>query len=298
MIDLWYGDTLKIGHLGSPQRWVNVLGRAGSEAVQLSASLNGGPDQLVSMGPDGHRLANPGDFNVEIDRANLGVGVNELRLTAIDSGGRFETQTVRLEVTGDRTWPLPYSIDWSQVSAIHDVAEVVDGLWELTEDGVRVVEPYYDRVIGLGDLTWTDYEIETTVTFHGMRVPDEEKGDAGAMVIHAALATRWPGHDDDSLQPRVKWYPLGATAEFRVNPGWEGCSWRILGGDGIVVNEERERVIRTGVKYGMKHRVETRDDGGADYRVKLWEADGTCCCRRDRMMWPQEEHYCWPITQS
>jgi len=246
MIDLWYGDRLRIGHLGSPQRWVNILGRVGSDVVQLATSLNGGRMLAVSIGGDGHRLARPGDFNVEVDRADLVEGQNQVELTATDSCGRFETRTVTLEVTAD---------------------------------GVRSVEPYYDRVIGLGDVTWTDYEIETTVTFHGIREPFEEKGDAGAMVIHAALATRWPGHDDDGLQPRVKWHPLGATAEFRVNPSWEGCSWRILGGrsetsgEMVVVNAEKERTIRTGVRYGMKHRVETLGDGGADYRVKLWEAD-------------------------
>jgi hypothetical protein len=27
MIDIWYGDHQRFGHLGRPQRWANVLGR-------------------------------------------------------------------------------------------------------------------------------------------------------------------------------------------------------------------------------------------------------------------------------
>ena len=31
MIDIWYGDEQRFGHLGVPQRWVNVLGRVDPE---------------------------------------------------------------------------------------------------------------------------------------------------------------------------------------------------------------------------------------------------------------------------
>lgn len=272
MIDLWYGHRLRLGHLGTPQRWVNILGRVSPDVESLTASLDGGPGQAIAIGPDGHRLARRGDFNVEIDRAGLTPGRHELELAADPIGGGTDRRLVELQVTEPKSCPLPYTIDWSTVGAIRDVAAVVDGRWELTPAGVRSVEPYYDRVIGLGDLNWTDVEVSTTVTFHGLIEPDEGRGDAGAGVIHAALATRWPGHDDDGRQPRVKWWPLGATAEFRVNSQWSGCSWRILGGEGVVANSPHGRGIALDRPYGMKHRVEELPDGGARYRVKLWEA--------------------------
>jgi hypothetical protein len=272
MINIWYGDVQKYGHLGTPQRWINVLGRVEepNNLCQFTYTLNNAPEQSLSIGPDHHRLANPGDFNVEIDHEDLKEGHNSLVLNAKYDNGRRATKTVILDITKGHTWPLPYHINWSQTSAIHDVAQPVDGLWKLTPQGIRVVEPYYDRVIALGDLSWTDYEIQTTVTFHVMRVPDKSAGDGGANVIHAALAVRWPGHDEDNNQPRVKWYPLGATAEFRVNPTWENCSWRILGGSGAVINSDHTQTIEPNIPYHMKHRVQSQPDGNTTYSVKLW----------------------------
>jgi len=272
MIDIWYGDEQSFGHWGVPQRWINVLGRVDpSRVLRLEYMVNGGPPAPLTIGPDRHRLAYPGDFNVEIDHVDLDKGPNTVTLIAIDADGRRFFREITLRVTRGRTWPLPYRIDWSRASSIQDVAQVVDGRWTLTPDEVRTLEPYYDRVIALGDRTWTDYEITATVTFHGLRLPSREDG--GANVIHAALAVRWPGHDDDRNQPRIKWYPLGATAEFRVNPSWEGCSWRILGGDGMCVESDAGRALALDVPYIMKHRVQSGGDGIARYRVKLWADD-------------------------
>ncbi len=275
MIDIWYGDHQRFGHLGRPQRWANVLGRVSDadRVERFTYALNDGEALQLSLGPDGHRLANSGDFNVEIDLDDLQAGENLLRLDAHHADGRHESRDVILSVEKGRSCTLPYRIDWSEVEHIQDVAQVTDGLWRLTDSGVRVVEPYYDRVIALGDQTWADYEIRTTVTFHGMRIPDRSAGDGGANVIHAALAVRWPGHDEDGRQPRVKWYPLGATAEFRVTPSWEGCSWRILGGGGIFTNSEKSRTIQWETPYQMSHRVTALPDGGAAYQVKLWGID-------------------------
>jgi hypothetical protein len=275
MIDVWYGDHQRFGHLGRPQRWVNVLGRVRNcDRVQrFTCSLNDGVDWPLMLGPDGHRLANPGDFNAEIGWDDLRVGENALRLKVWYDDGRSRERGVVLSVDRQCVCSLPHRVSWADAGHIQDVAQVTDGLWRLTEAGVRVVEPYYDRVIALGDLAWTDYEVRTTVTFHGIREPDRQAGDGGAGVIHAAIAVRWPGHDDDGQQPRVKWYPLGATAEFRVNPSWEGCSWRILGGGDVVVNSDRQRGILRETPYRMKHRVCTASDGGAVYRVRLWQAD-------------------------
>ena len=274
MIDIWYGDEQFFGHRGLCQRWVNVLGRVDVERIRfLECAINGGAPLPLSIGPDGHRLGYPGDFNAEIDADVLMEGENRVRITAVDAEGERVSREVVVHFTRKGNCSLPYRIEWNRVRSIDEVAQVVEGQWALTEDGVRVLEPYYDRVIGLGDLSWRDYEVATTVTFHGLRVPREEAGDAGANVIHAALAVRWPGHDEDGRQPRVKWYPLGATAEFRVNPEWRECSWRILGGGKICIEAEGKRDIELEKRYGMKHRVESGPGGTARYRVKLWPAE-------------------------
>ena len=65
-------------------------------------------------------------------------------------------------------WPSTYSIDWDAGGAINDVAQVVDGKWKLEAGGVRAVEPDYDRLISLGDVNWTDYEVTFPVTFNAL----------------------------------------------------------------------------------------------------------------------------------
>ena len=274
MIDIWYGDKQHFGHLGIPQRWINVLGCVDPErTASLQYSLDNAALRPLSIGPDGHRLADPGDFNVELEFETLTAGHHTLTLIAADRDGNHTQCNVTLVLEDRKSCPLPYRIHWNRVSSIQEAAQVVDGQWTLTSQGVRVVKPYYDRVIALGDLSWMDYEVRTTVTFHGLRMPCAEQGDAGANVIHAALAVRWPGHDADGRQPHVKWFPLGATAEFRVNPSWEGCSWRILGGGAIVVEAEEKGAIDLERPYAMEHRVDSTPDGATRYRVKLWEAD-------------------------
>lgn len=274
MIDIWYGDEQRFGHLGLPQRWINILGRVDTKrVVNLEYVLDDAAPQPLSIGPDGHRLASPGDFNVELAFDALTTGFHTLAIIATDSGGNSAQRNVTLVMEERKRRPLPHRIQWNQVPRIQDAAQIVDGRWKLTTQGVRVVEPYYDRVIALGDLSWTDYEVRTTVIFHGLRVPNKEQGDAGAGVIHAALAVRWPGHDMDGRQPHVKWYPLGATAEFRVNPSWKGCSWRILGGGGIVAEETDKRAIELEHPYIMKHQVVSARGSATRYRVKLWKGE-------------------------
>jgi hypothetical protein len=242
------------------------------DIASLDYSLNDASPIPLSVGPDGHRLANHGDFNIEIDRAHLQTGENTVEIIARNHQGHKSRTMVILVMHESIGCELPYAIDWSAVERIHDAAQVVDGLWSLTEDGIKVVEPYYDRVIAFGDQSWRDYEVTVPVTFHGMRHP--VKGtDGGAGVIHAAIAVNWPGHDEDNHQPHVKWYPLGATAEFRLEPELKNCSWRILGGARKVVEEDSTRPIEYGRQYVMKHRVRTCSDLSTQYSVKLWRAD-------------------------
>ncbi len=155
---------------------------------------------------------------------------------------------------------------------IADVAQVVDGEWELTPAGVRTAERYYDRVIAFGDESWRDYEVATTITVHAVTPPKQDPNTT--RVTHAAIALRWPGHDADGKQPSVKWHPLGATAEFRLGHDLQQCRWRIFDGKrDFYVESTRRRAIEFGKPYRMKHRVETLECGTSRYRVKLWPDD-------------------------
>ncbi|MGB7345522.1 MAG: PQQ-dependent sugar dehydrogenase, partial [Pirellulaceae bacterium] len=127
-IDLWYGPKQRFGHNGNPQRWVNVLGKLKGQhdSVSLSYSLNGGEEQVLSIGPNGTRLANRGDFNVEIDRSELADGENSIVLHARD-GSETTSETVSLQYVSSAPTRFPLHIDWSKAKRIDEVAQVTDG---------------------------------------------------------------------------------------------------------------------------------------------------------------------------
>ena len=274
-INLWYGEEQNFGHLGTPQCWVNILGNisAPDSVVLACAVINQSDTMILSLGQDYHRLARPGDFNVDIDRHKLRVGENLIEIVARDSSGRRASKTVKVRLHAGNTWPLPYEIHWDEVNQITDVAEILDGKWELTADGVRTSELYYDRILTIGDSTWTDYELETMLIFHDFTPPTP--GPPTYNVSHAAIASRFPGHDVDDFQPYRKWFPLGATSEFRLTAQLDSCRWRIFDGENLYVEQspEQYRTIELGRVYGMKHRVETLPDGQTRYSVKLWPSD-------------------------
>lgn len=275
-IDVWYGDTQSFGHLGGhPQRWVNILGSVSpaDKVRSLAYSLNGGPMRLLKFVQDKQRLAQPGDFNVEILRQGLKPGSNAVRIQAKSKHGMVTEKLVTLEY-GEESgrWPLPYEIDWSKVSQISQAVQIVDGKWSLTAKGVRSIAQHYDRILAFGDESWSNYEVSTTVTFHNFTPP--KMGLNGTNVIHVAIATRWPGHDPDGKQPTLKWHPLGATAEFSSGHDLQAWHWRIFDGKkGLGVQSERGRAIELEKTYHMKHRVETLPDGRSHYLVKLWPVE-------------------------
>jgi hypothetical protein len=65
---IFYGAEQRFGHLGQPQRWINVLGNVdrSDRLKSLSYRLNEGMLHPLSVGSDLHRLAESGDFNVEL----------------------------------------------------------------------------------------------------------------------------------------------------------------------------------------------------------------------------------------
>ena len=123
VIDTWYGLNQSIGNIGQPQTFANVLGNVSDPdgIASLSYTLNGGPSRQLTIGPDGLRLDLAGDFNVDLNRADLTEGNNLVEITAIDNGGSETSTTVNLNYSGLTSWPEAYQIDWSQTSSIQDV---------------------------------------------------------------------------------------------------------------------------------------------------------------------------------
>lgn len=269
-INLWYGHQQSFGRPGLPQRWINILGNVSpaGDLQSLNYSLNGEPVRPLAIGPDHYRLAEPGDFNIDILARDLKIGVNQVVITAVDRWNQPTQARVEVEFVPERTPFLPYSIDWQAAGNIQEVAQVVDGLWAIGPDGVRPLEPGYDRLIAIGDMWWRDYEVTVPVTIHGAE-PQFSFPSHGAAL---SLILRWQGHRRwDERQPAVGWWPLGASgAVVWVNP--TDFELRLFGNKDLPMDlTSAPKRLQLNVPYYFKMRAETIPGFVTLYRLKVWE---------------------------
>lgn len=272
-IRIWYGDQQRFGHLGEPQRWINVLGHITEpeEVDSATFSINGRGERFLTLGGDLHRLALPGDFNVELSWEEVDEGSNKLVIIAYPKKGRPVSKKMTFHVEKNRTWPLPYYVDFSEVENLQEAVQVVDGHWRLEEGGARTVQRYYDRVLTMGDTTWKNFETTVRLTIHDFT--PSEPGPPTYNVTHFGVAMRWRGHHRDGRQPSRKWFPLGAQGEFLLKEDPDSCRWRILF-DGIPEKprkySDQYNELALGRPMFVKTQVATMDDGRTRYRFKQW----------------------------
>lgn len=276
-IDVWNGSSQTFGQLGSnAQRFINVLGHVSgpSPISSLVYSLNGGSSRFLSRGADGRRLQKNNDFNVEIEHLDLINGANTLAITATDSSGGQHTEYVTLNYQAGNSWPLPYSIDWSNVSSVEDASQIVDGMWYIENDSVRTGDIGYDRLLNIGDISWTNYEVTVPVTLHGLDpiCSDIASNNCNGGPILGLLA-RWQGHHPSTSQPSSNWIPLGALGayqwKYNLSKLTTEPALHLIGGQGSSVVKDRSIPLPVDVPHIFKLRADTV---GADhqYKFKIW----------------------------
>ncbi|MCB0186257.1 MAG: hypothetical protein KDE31_18435, partial [Caldilineaceae bacterium] len=277
-ITFWYGDEQPFGQWGNPTPWVNVLGNVTS-TVGISTvvyTLNGGVSQQLSLGPDTQRLAEAGDFNIELAIADLHAGANPVMVTAIDTNDLRATATMTVNYTAGQVWPLPDTADWNAAATIHAVAPVVDGQWTKEGATIRPLVFEYDRLISIGDLSWQSYEAVVPVTIHDI---DEEGYDFPSSGPGVGILMRWQGHfQEGAEQPRVGWRNLGGLGWFRWELDGNGNPLphgQLLGYNGVQITTNYQLVPALELPYLMRMQVETVANGGDWYRYKVWPAAQT-----------------------
>ncbi len=274
VIDVWYGNTQDFGQIGRPQRWQNIHGNVSDPdgITSLTYRLNGGPIKTLSVGPDTRRLFRLGDFNVDLDDQDLVDGANTVVITAVDGTNEQSTQTVTVNYTSGNVWPSSYIADWSTATDIHDVAQPIDGAWALESGGVRSIDPSYDRLMGIGDVAWTDYEVEFPVTVNAVDDSAFTNGTSGRGAGLGVLM-RWNGHTDNPVtfpQPKTGYLPYGGIGWYWwTSPG--SARLRIDGNNQVVLDSSATRRTPTiGVEYIIKMRVTTEPGVGGLYELKSW----------------------------
>ena len=274
LIDVWYGPNQRFGDLGTPQRWINIVGKVTSPngVKSLSYRLNGQQaTRQLSMGPDENRLHSLGNFNAEIDIAEANVGLNSVEITAVDNLDYPTIEVITVEFSNNAVWSLPYTVDWSSVAQLRDAVQIVDGLWEIQGSEVRPLELGYDRLIAIGDMSWTDYEITVPFTVHGLEPGYVYPGPSFSPGIGVLL--RWSGHFDwNGAQPNTGWWSFGGFGWYRWRqPTAGGERFQIMGNDGSIIADRAESNFSFGVPHVLKMRVETPPNEGSIYSLKMWE---------------------------
>lgn len=275
-INLWYGESQHFGRQGVPQKWVNILGSIEStdQLQSLNYTLNGGSPSDLSIGPDTRRLANNGDFNVEIDIDDLQEGENTVTIEFKTIDGDSFNKSVTLDFASDQIWPNPYSVDWERVSNIQDAVQIVDGKWEYDAEGVRPSEIGYERILAIGDTLWEDYEITVPVTVHSV---DSNGYNPVSVSPGLGIAMRWQGHSDLGDMLDGPWQPVIGSIPFGADIWYDWASGGMLyleGENELFEEDPSARTIELGQTYLFKFRVETPSDQseGSLYSFKMWEA--------------------------
>lgn len=277
VIDVWSGSLIEIDE-GTAQRWVNILGnvRDPQGVASLVWSLNGGPVEGLSLGPNDRRLVREGDFNVDILRERLEPGENTVELRATDNLGEVTTALVRVDAGDTPVAPFPIEIDWSTIDTLDGLIEVIDGNWQI-EDGHAVIGPDaqgYDRLLGIGDRDWTDFDVRTTVT------PELLGTDLGfaSTTPGFGFLLRWNGHNDSvapGSQPQQGFRPDGGLTPTPYGgfPFYtfeeEAGVFEMQDDRGGIPTKDDSLQVELGVTYNLRAQVQSIT-GGAVYRAKLW----------------------------
>ena len=268
-IELFNGSSASFGSPGLTQPDVNIAGRVGpvGQIVSLTYSLNGGGPLPLGIGPDGRRLAQPGDFNVAFPAATLSPGSNTVTVRAVDGVGRVSTVAVTVTWTPGRTWPTTYTVNWSSVGNVHTVAAPIDGKWVVEGATVRTAQVGYDRLLAIGDGTWTSFEATVPVTVLGFDAGGYTTVNGGPGI---GFVPHWIGHVPvDAKQPAwgfdgrfggIAWYRDHRLAGKRLEVRDAG--------NALVATSAR--TLTLGVTYTFKMRSEV-GSSGRRYLFKVWQ---------------------------
>lgn len=276
-LEIWYGDNETVSDDCLTQQYVNILGRvtSSSKDIRLTYRLNSAPPREIEVGPNLFRLAADGDFNIDISVSDLADGQNEVEITAENGAGdqAIHTVIVNRERSAESLQPPDQQIRWEMVNLSEGPADVIDGRWEITPEGIRSVEPGYDRLVALCPMSWQNFELTVPVTVHAIE-PRKEWPSNGSGV---GVAFHWNGHEDwNDIQPDYGWYPIG---------GFNVLSWDYAGGrtephESILLNgneywplDESVTELQIGQTYMFKLRSEHVPGYGSLYKSKVWLAN-------------------------
>ncbi len=284
-ITVWYGSTQPFGLPGQPQKWMDVLGNvtdADNDLTKLEYKVNNGVYVPLNFGgngsvADGRRLYNKGDFAIDLAVSGLNNGSNVVTIQATDALGAITQKQVTVLFTAGQTWPLPSDVDWDQTGNLLNVSAVVDGQWGLQNDGkVHTVLTGYDRVLNIGDISWSNYEAVVPVTINGY----DSDGFTGIQYAPAVgVVMGWQGHSDSPIvcdQPKCGWLPVGMATWYEWDKPANGtpptgdARFKMWVKHTTKVDAPGNFMLTLGEEYLWKVQANRSEGQFGTYRLKVW----------------------------
>jgi hypothetical protein len=271
----WYGATQTFGKVGTPQRYVNILGNV-TDPVGLdtvSYRLNGGAPVVLTLGPDSRRLQRVGDFNIDLAYNALQAGSNSVVVTTKNIFGEQTTNTITVIDSSKNAWPLPFTVAMSSTKSLSDSVQVVDGRWTIASGAAQIIERGYDRILAVGDTSWKDYDATVRLKVTGLdttlvayNAPSNGPG--------IGLLMRWAGHTNNpnpGRQPLEGYLPIGASATL----SWTSVNsqrWEMFGNNLQRRDIKEAPALLLDTMYLFRMQVTTITGQGGFYRFKVWKA--------------------------
>lgn len=282
-VEIWHGLNQKVGHLGTAQDDFNVMGKVlpADSIASLTYQLNNSPDIQLNFGegtPGYRRFAELGHFNADIPIAELQPGENTVKIIATDSTGQQTKQKVIIDLHSG-SYPLPVHIDWNKITDPQNVGQYVDGQWDLEPDGLRTRHMGYDRIFLIGEESWQDYEITTSLVINQVSdITSPVSGGNGLGILFRFTGHVIGGHRNfPKAQPKWGYQPFGAITWLRweLDESQNLPSKEFYRGDNNNTINHGQFPVQPGVRFWMKAKCQTLPDkndgdGVSVYCFKIW----------------------------
>ena len=190
-----------------------------------------------------------------------------------DGVGNVESTTVTVINHAAPVWPQTYTADWSTATSVTELGVPLDGRWTLDPVNgtvsVEIADQGYDRILLIGDDTWTDYELTASITLRQINpTPSPLSGRAGFGYI-----VNWNGHNDTvapGSQPLQGYLPDPSTpTPFGAITWWRNDRIGIFDHNATSQVEGTAMQVTEGATYRTKLQVD-RQGLATTYRYKMW----------------------------
>jgi regulation of enolase protein 1 (concanavalin A-like superfamily)/chitodextrinase len=283
VIDIWNGIAqpdgsirLDFGLHGQPEAWANVLGNAvdpdgnvvALEYILTTAggTLSTGP---LTIGPNGRRLVAPGDFNIDLLLTTLDPGLNEVLVRARDDEGLEALARVIVAYDPTPVWDFGPQVLTSG-APLHHLAQPVDGKWSSSVAGLRTLRLGYDRLLALGERSWSDYAVTGSFIVHFVEPPENLPQLSGEYPL-VGLGLRWNGHTPTDTQPHWGFWPTGAFLWYAFDQGGNGHFEIWTNNFANTVQQFAPFVL--GDRYWYRVTVEQSAAGVPQYTLSVWHSE-------------------------